>query len=96
MKAFIDNEEKHRFELLIDGYTAYLTYEMVNPQLANLSHTEVPVPLRNRGLGSELVQLSLEEMEKRRWKVIPTCPFISDYIRKHSEKANLVENTDFY
>src|SRR4051812_12423770 len=56
--AVTDNAARNRFELTIDGQTAYLAYEQTNDRLT-LVHTEVPPALRGRELGGRLVDAAL-------------------------------------
>src|SRR3954469_25085286 len=53
-----DNAALNRFEFTLDGQTGVLEYERL-PGMLKLMHTEVPVPLRNRGLGGRLVDAAI-------------------------------------
>ena len=50
---FHDNEARHRFELDVEGKTAFVTYRK-SPGAITLVHTEVPPDLGGRGLESRL------------------------------------------
>ena len=52
-----DNSALRRFELPVDGQTAFLTYERTRDSI-RLLHTEVPAPFRGRGFGETLVRCS--------------------------------------
>jgi predicted GNAT family acetyltransferase len=84
-----DNPERSRFELDVNGRTVFASYRPV-PGKIIISHTETPVDLRGRGLASTLVQGALAQIRARGMKVVPLCPFVSDYIRQHPEFADLV------
>src|SRR4051812_20566337 len=56
--GFTDNRAKTRFELVVDGATAFVVYERTDRAL-RLVHTEVPEHLRNRGVGTALVEAAL-------------------------------------
>ncbi len=39
-------------------------------------HTEVPVAIHGRGIGEKLVRGALNEIQRRKLKVIPRCWFV--------------------
>lgn len=84
-----DNTELDRFELDLEEGTAVAHYRMT-PNVLTLTHTEVPPALRHQGIGSELVRGALEWARARGLKVAPECPFVSAFIRQHSEFADLL------
>jgi hypothetical protein len=84
-----DNAAAHRIELTVDGYTAYSAYELVGRQII-FTHTEVPFELQGKGIGSRLARGSLDLARERRLEVVPLCPFIAGYIRRHHEYLVLV------
>jgi predicted GNAT family acetyltransferase len=83
-----DNVERHRFELEVDGHTAFSTYRREGTTIAIL-HTEVPSELGGRGVGSALVRGLLDIARAQGLKVRPLCPFVKSYIDKHAEYADL-------
>jgi len=84
-----DNAERHRFELDADGHVAFSNYRRDGAILTVL-HTEVPAALNGRGIGSALVRGLLETARAQGLKVRPLCPFVSAYIGKHPEYADLL------
>ena len=87
---FLDNAEKHRFELDVPGGAAFATYRRA-PGVVTVLHTEVPEALQGRGIGSELARSILETIRERGEKVVPRCPFLSSFIERHPEYRNLVQ-----
>ena len=87
----IDNKEKNRFETEVDGHLAIIEYSVM-PNILSLNHTEVDRALAGKGVGGELVEKVLLELELRGLKVIPECPFIKRYIEKHPEWNSIVSN----
>ena len=83
-----DNAERHRFELDVDGHVAFSNYRRGDGVLTVL-HTEVPKALGGRGAGSKLVRGILEIARSEGLKVHPICPFVSSYMDKHPEYADL-------
>ncbi|MGM0377518.1 MAG: GNAT family N-acetyltransferase [Bacteroidota bacterium] len=89
-KEIIHNQEKQRFELPIEDHKAMLSYNPVQPDLWSLNHTFVPGQLEGRGIGSELVRHVLTHCRNHDIRIIPKCPFIDAYIRRHPEWSDLV------
>jgi predicted GNAT family acetyltransferase len=84
-----DNSERHRFELDADGHVAFSNYRRDGGTITIL-HTEVPKELNGRGIGSALVRGLLDIARARGLTVKPVCPFVSGYIAKHPEYADLL------
>src|SRR5262245_60519677 len=70
----IDNDSASRFEITIEGSTAYLAYERTSDAMT-LVHTEVADALRGRHLGDQLVQAALADARRRGLRVVIVCPF---------------------
>ncbi len=79
-----DNPDRKQFELAVEGHTARIEY-MIMADKIFLTHTEVPAELEGKGIGSIIVKLALEEVERRGLKLIPLCPFVGKYITRHQE-----------
>jgi len=77
-----DNPARSRFELTVDGHTAFLAYERTKDSLT-LVHTEVPVELRGRHFGEALVEGALEIGRREGLQIAVVCPFARAYLRKH-------------
>jgi len=87
------NEEAQRFELLVDGHLALSTYRRF-PGLIVLVHTEVPQPVEGHGLAAKLARFALDFARVNHLRVVPLCPYISHFIRKHPEYQDLVSSED--
>jgi uncharacterized protein len=86
----INNTAAGRFEIPTDAGTAVLTYAQRGDVL-ELTHTRVPAQAEGRGYGAALAKAALEHARAKGLKVIPTCPFVSTYLRRHKEYADLVQ-----
>ena len=89
-KDITHNTEKRSFELQVDGHKATLMYNPVKPSVWSLNHTYVPAQLEGQGIGSKLVKHVLTHCENNDIRIIPRCPFIDAYIRRHPEWKDLV------
>jgi predicted GNAT family acetyltransferase len=83
-----DNPARQRFELDLDGHTAFVTYKRADGVLT-IQHTEVPKELNGRGIGSKLARGVLDSARAAGLKVVPLCPFVASYMDKHPEYADL-------
>lgn len=84
-----DNAAEHRFELKVGEHVAVAHYTLA-AGIITFTHTEVPTALSGQGVGSTLARGALEQVRARGLKVVPKCPFISAFIAKNSEFADLV------
>jgi predicted GNAT family acetyltransferase len=85
-----DNTSLHRFELHGDGQTAVVVYERAG-DLLRLIHTEVPQSLEGKGVGSKLVSAVLRFAEENNLSVVPLCPFVAQYVKRHPKYAAIVD-----
>ena len=58
-----------------------------------LPHTVVPDAFAGKGVGSALAVTALSYARDHGMKVLPRCPFIAGYIKKHPEWHSLVHDT---
>lgn len=86
----LDNKATHRFELVIDGHTAFIEY-MERPEHILLEHTEVPDILSGKGVAAALVEKTFQYLEAKGQKIIPHCPYILAFLKKHPEWNRLVD-----
>ncbi|MBA3671440.1 MAG: N-acetyltransferase [Gemmatimonadaceae bacterium] len=56
----------------------------------DLVHTEVPEVLEGQGYGSALARAALSHARKEGKKIIPSCPFVTAYLKRHPADAALV------
>ena len=86
----IDNTAENRYELdLGEGDMALIEY-VLGKGLVVLTHTEVPPKYEGQGIGKELVLAALEDIRRKGLLVVPQCPFVGAYIRRHPEWMDLV------
>ncbi len=88
----VNNEAAQRYEAEVDGARSLIQYERKGDRIVFL-HTEVPEALEGRGIASALARAALEDARARNLTVVPLCPFVSGYIRRHPEYLPLVEPT---
>jgi uncharacterized protein len=85
-----DDQKQSRYELRVAGELAgFLTYRL-RGQAISLIHTEVEPAFQGAGLATHLARFSLDDARKRGLAVLPFCPYVTSWIRKHPEYADLV------
>ncbi len=84
-----DNAAQRRFEITVEGVTAFAEY-VRKPGVITFTHTVVPEALGGKGVGSRLAKGALDQVRAEGLKVVPQCPFIAAYIKKHPEYQPLV------
>lgn len=85
----VENPRLRRFDAIIDGQAAFLDYRR-RGKIIFLTHTEVPPAVAGRGIGSALARHALEFARANSLEVVPTCPFIANYVRQHTSYFNLL------
>lgn len=78
-----------KVELDVAGHIASITARLEGKHLAAV-HTEVPAALRGKRIGDELARTLLEYARRERLFVLPYCPFVAAFIKRHAEYADLV------
>lgn len=89
MDRVVDNVELQRFEMAVDGKTAFVSYRR-GDGVIQLNHAEVPTELEGRGVGSRLVKATLDAVRTEGLKVRPRCSFVAAYMRRHREYADML------
>ena len=80
-----DNPEELRYEILRDGELLGEILYRTRPGAVVLVHTEVEPSAEGQGVGGRLVAGALEDIRSRGLRVVPVCPFVAAYIRRHPE-----------
>jgi predicted GNAT family acetyltransferase len=86
-----DNPDEERYELLVsDGVVGEIQYHRRSSDRIAFIHTEVSPELEGHGLASRLVAGALDDVRAHELHVVPICPFVSAYLRRHPEYEDLV------
>ena len=83
------NDASHRLELEIEGSTAFIDYKLSHDMLF-LIHTEVPSALKGKGAANAIVQKALQYAKDNNYKIVPICPFVQSYLKRHTEWDDIV------
>lgn len=91
----VDNAGKHRFEIHIDGeLAAFSRYREEEPGIFAFSHTETLPQFAGRGLATTLIADTLRQLDAAGHQLLPYCPFVNSYLRKHPDEVRLVPAGD--
>ena len=85
-----DNTAEHRFEVRLGDDVAFADYHMKPGQMV-LPHTVVPPAFEGQGVASALARHAFAEARARRLTVVPTCPFMAGWVKKHPEAQDIVD-----
>ena len=86
----VRNDALKQFEAELDNSTALLQYRMSGHSIVFL-HTEVPEAFEGRGVGSALARAGLDYARQQGLQVVPLCPFVDAYLRRHPDDLDLVD-----
>jgi len=81
---------RNRFEITQDNQTAWLEFDTDGQGWMTLWHTEVPEPLRGRGLAEELTTTAFNYAKDHGLKVDIVCPVAHHIVQTHPEFQPLV------
>lgn len=90
----INNKKLFRFEASTgDGNLITMEYRWLKGSIV-LMHTLVPASARGTGAGSEFVKQVLDRyVRDAGLKMIAYCPFVTAYLERHPEYAELLDTS---
>jgi uncharacterized protein len=84
-----NNPEDGQYEAEVDGGLALAAYQLRGDTIT-FTHTEVPEELEGLGIAGQVVRFALDDARARGLKVVPRCPYVAGFIRRHPEYQDLV------
>ncbi|MCC9166949.1 GNAT family N-acetyltransferase [Pontibacter harenae] len=88
----IHDEDDLRFYGEVEGDEAELTYTYPDDKVMDFDHTFVPIQARGKGLADQLVKAGLDFAKDKGYQIIPSCPVVAAYVKRHPEYGDLVDN----
>ncbi len=79
-----ENKEKKRFEAEVENKLALIEYIRAEDKMY-LTHTEVSSELEGKGIASSMAKQVLQQIKDENLKLVPLCPFIASYVKRHPE-----------
>ena len=88
-----DNPEESRFEARVgDRIVGIAEYELPDDQgPITFVHTEVLPDVEGQGVGSRLARGALEDVRRRRLRIVVECQFIASWVRRHHDYDDLID-----
>ena len=81
----VRNEEQNRYEAWSGDTLAGVAVYRERGDRTVFTHTEVEAAFEGKGVAKALVAAALDDVVERGRVIVPLCPFIADYLRKHTE-----------
>jgi hypothetical protein len=81
------------FSIEMDGAEAVLMYLPVGEDRLDFKDTYVPPQHRGHGVAAALARAAFEYAREHGYRVIPTCPYIETYLKRHPEYQDLVTHS---
>ncbi len=81
--------EKKRFELHVNDQIAFLEYRLKG-NVIYLIHTEVPETISGMGIAAILVTKVFEYIEEHHLRLVPYCPYVKIFLKRHPEYERLL------
>lgn len=78
-----------RFEIATGAGPGLLTY-LRRDGAMEILHTEVPDAAEGQGFAAALARAALDYARSAGARVIPSCPYVASYIRRHPGYEDLV------
>jgi predicted GNAT family acetyltransferase len=85
-----DAPERKRFLATVDGEAAGFLVYRLRPGLLALIHTEVEERFEGHGIGGRLARFALDQARAEGLAVLPFCPFVNEWMKRHPEYTDLV------
>lgn len=83
------NQAQQRFETKVENLLCVIDYQLDQSNLA-LTHVGVPKPIEGRGIAAELTRSALDWARSKKYRVIPVCPYVQAWLRRHPEYLDLL------
>ncbi|MFG1807897.1 GNAT family N-acetyltransferase [Streptomyces sp. NPDC049040] len=82
---------RHRYEILVDGRLAGFTEYRDRDMQRVFFHTETDEAFTGQGLASVLVRQALNDVRRSGMRIVPVCPYVAKFLRKHDEFADITD-----
>ncbi|GHF59814.1 N-acetyltransferase [Kitasatospora xanthocidica] len=84
-------DERHRYEILVDGELAGFTEYRDHEEQRVFYHTEIDEAFAGQGLASRLVQDALTDVRAAGKRIVPICPYVAKFLTKHDDFADITD-----
>lgn len=89
--SVVDVPERSRYEVSADGkVVGFSAYHLIAEGVLALPHVEVEPEFEGKGVASELMRRSLDQIRERDLRIVPICPFAQTFLERNPDYADLV------
>ena len=81
-----DVRERKRYEARVGDELAAVAEYTRTDEFVAFTHTEVLAGFEGRGVASTLVRSALDDVRAQHRAVLPVCPFVRRFIRRHRDE----------
>ncbi|MCW2527092.1 MAG: putative acetyltransferase [Pseudonocardiales bacterium] len=85
-----DNPDAQRYEAYLAGEQIGVADYRLRDNKMIIPHTEIDPRHGGNGYGGQMVRFALDDVRARGLRVVPSCPFVGDYIKRNPEYADLL------
>jgi len=90
-----DDADEGRYLGHIEGTVVASAFYKVRASTWIFTHTEVDEDHSGQGIGSAVVRYALDDVRAKGGKVVPICPFVAAFIKRHPEYQDLVDHEEW-
>jgi uncharacterized protein len=83
------DEQEELFYFEEDEQQGELKYYLKDGVM-DMVHTGVPYEMQGNGYGTLLIEAAMAYAKEKGYKIIPSCPFVEEYVEKNPEVRSLV------
>ncbi len=76
--------DEKMFKTVVDGYTAYVSYQLYDNKL-DIRHTVVPPPISGREIAAKLVKAAYDYALTHQLQPVATCSYAVVWLQRHPE-----------
>ena len=84
------NQERSRYEIIVDGEVAGVVDYRKADTVVIFPHTEIAPSMRGQRLAAKLVRAALDDVRRRHETVVPRCWFVAQFIDDHPQYRDLL------
>lgn len=85
------NDDASQYEIRVGDTVAGFAAFRSSPGRAAFTHTVVDPKFEGHGLGSALVRAALTDVAARGETIVPFCPFVQDWLKRHTDFDGTVD-----
>lgn len=90
VRTVTEQQHPDRFQIDVDGAKAGFTQFVDVDGRRVFFHTEIDAAFEGQGLAGEVVREALDATRAEGLLIVPVCPYVKVFVRKHDDWADIV------